>query len=1234
VVWCQNPRLIIPVGHNTFVNTAVFSSCNKYILTSSADKTAKVWNVSSGNELFTISSNNADINSAVFSKDDKEILTVSSDKMIRVWSSLTGNEILSLRDDSEPNIGQFNPNGNSILTASTNGIIKLWNRFNKKCVKEYEFKKIGKVKKIEFNNRGDFFITIFSDNSFSLWNINNENPIFVSYDSIYNICHFNTDTTIIQMYKNGSAKKWRVQNEKLILFNFATIQNQCLDSTLKLSFNKINNFSRYFSSEDFEPSGKYVISRENNNSIKFYEANSGILITDFLGDLNWLNSFNYSASSERVLIPTDSKSAKLVSLIKNKVIFLSGGLNWTKFSNFSKDGSLIAFGSYDGSVLIYNAENGNTVSKLESKINSTATTSLTILNNKNEILTASTDGYIKIISFANGKIIKKIKASKAYINSISISTSDSLVATTSDSVAKIWNLKTGEVISTFEHNNEVYDAKFSHNGKYLATVSFDSTIKIWNLSTGALKTTLHGHTGRVYQCEFLSDDSKLASASSDSSIIIWDLVKDTIKLKINGHTGSVNNLSIDNTNSRLATGSSDSTVKIWNLNTGELIKSLDNRTDWVEVVRFSPDSKLLATGSDDGLIKIWNIQSGSIIKTINSHSGWIWDIKFDSSGDKIFSTSSDSKIIMTNLKAEGTSITYYLSENDGWLSFDNFFRYDGSSNMIDKVYLLCDNEIVNLNQIKKELYVPHLLEIINAGISLDELKCKKINDLNICNGIPFVDIKNKISDSGLIEINVVDRGLNIESIEVFANGICQKTIHSNSFKRNNSNIKIHLQVDSLFLIAGLRNVISIRAKTDNNLFSEFKSISFFKTGRSRGAQEINIFAIVIGVSDYLGDGNSLNKGVKYAKDDAADISRIIKIASSKLLINPNEQLHLFIFNNSISDTDKTKVPLLNNIQLAVDSIARIATENDMIVFYFAGHGTIFNGEFKMLTAECFNKECQQGITSSLLSSWFNSSFIKAQKRVFILDACNSGRMFNDIVSIRADNDLLEKSAFEKELYEFGEYSGMVGIAASMDGQTAAENDFLGHGLLTYCLLNTIKKGTGLSHSNLLVFDNWFEASKNEMQTIGKTILDVEQDAQLFKIGNPNLLLGKISSLDQDSINLNYKKPRIISKILFFDAESNSDFLSLSNRVINEKLSILKKQGVVYSSVGESTNNLTVIYKLRDQRIKFTPVLFYNNTPINIKTISGDIKELDSLINKVLMEVGDTINNFYNKNDEN
>lgn len=73
------------MAHRSSVSSAQFSSDGSRIVTASVDKTARVWDASSGKEIAKLSGHESSVFSAQFSTDGSRIVTASYDKTARVW---------------------------------------------------------------------------------------------------------------------------------------------------------------------------------------------------------------------------------------------------------------------------------------------------------------------------------------------------------------------------------------------------------------------------------------------------------------------------------------------------------------------------------------------------------------------------------------------------------------------------------------------------------------------------------------------------------------------------------------------------------------------------------------------------------------------------------------------------------------------------------------------------------------------------------------------------------------------------------------------------------------------------------------------------------------------------------------------------------------------------------------------------------------------------------------------
>jgi WD40 repeat protein len=114
-------------SHEDSILSTAFSPDGRWLVTTSADRTARVWDVAAGRERFVLRGHLRGVTAAAFSPDGRWLATASDDWTARVWDTATGKEWLTLRGHQGPVVSAtFSPDGRHILTASGDGSARLW----------------------------------------------------------------------------------------------------------------------------------------------------------------------------------------------------------------------------------------------------------------------------------------------------------------------------------------------------------------------------------------------------------------------------------------------------------------------------------------------------------------------------------------------------------------------------------------------------------------------------------------------------------------------------------------------------------------------------------------------------------------------------------------------------------------------------------------------------------------------------------------------------------------------------------------------------------------------------------------------------------------------------------------------------------------------------------------------------------------------------------------------------
>jgi len=265
------------------------------------------------------------------------------------------------------------------------------------------------------------------------------------------------------------------------------------------------------------------------------------------------------------------------------------------------------------------------------------------------IASGSDDKTIKLWDIETGRQLRTLWGHVDAVWSIAFSPDGKkIISGSSDKTVKVWDVQTGrELESLTGHSKLVKTVAFSPNGRLIVSGSYDKTIKLWDVVGGRELKTFTGHANTVEAVAFSSDAKRIASGSSDNTIKLWDIETGKEVRTLAGNSGSILSVAFSPNGKLLGSSGDDKTIKTWDAQTGTEIKTLKGHDTRVWSIAFSPDSKLLAsgswpdqnrmsTGTDlNGTIKLWDLASGSEVRTLHGHSGWILSVAFSPDGQQI-----------------------------------------------------------------------------------------------------------------------------------------------------------------------------------------------------------------------------------------------------------------------------------------------------------------------------------------------------------------------------------------------------------------------------------------------------------------------------------------------------------------------------------------------------------------------------------------------------------------------
>ncbi len=990
----DKPELILQQGHSERSDGLVFSPDNRYLASASSDSTIRIWDAASGNELRVLSGHTGGVRCVTFSAGGQLLASGGIDGKVKLWDVASGKELTSFDGHKgRVNTVAFSRDGKLLASGGIDNAVKVWDVTAKTETRTLTGH-TGWVLALAFGSDNQTLVSSSADQTLKRWN--------VASGQVMQTATQQTPITCLAVSQNGEWLVSGSNNATVQLWRMPQLRAEPgfsfrFDAGRPIAVNFNANTTQVFAvsservSKRFDLASRLAtpLSAEPERTEK-YEAAA------------------FSSDGQRLAISAGTRDLEVHSFddFANPMM-LTSRANSVRAVAFSNDGRWMATGNQDTSATLWDVFAGRAVANFAG--NEGSITSVAFSADSQLLATGSRGGIVRLIEVVGAREIRKWQPHDGGVNAMVFTTDGKLVTGSSDQTIKVWPIEVqgagGNAITTLKQTKEINSVCISTDGKLLASGSADGVIKVYDTATWRELRSLSAHTGAVFALTFSNDGKTLASGGADKAIKLWQTADWQTTRTINDSASAIYSLAFSADDKLVAAGNSDGIVKLVDAANGSTKATLSGASGSANGLNFSDDANWLTSAHDDGSLRIWSTERSQLAATALS-----------------------------------------LRESSDWLVVTPEGLFDGSPAAWPQISWRFGQNTFSTAPVEiffNEFFYPDLLADVLAGkrpqpkeqiAQIDRRQPKVKVLIGNETSASAKPVLNERTVNVKIEVVEAAAGSGAQDVRLFRNGALFKVWRGDALKGHGSAM-LEAQIP---IVAGENRLTAYAFNRDNVKSADANRLVMGSEAlRRRGTAYI----LTVGVNRYSNPNYNLN----FAVPDATDFSE--ELRQRQTALNRFAKIEVV----SLFDQQATKA----NIIAAIEKLKTTQPE-DAVIVYFAGHGLAveprfyliphdlgYAGKRESLTPAAMKQVLRNSISDEELTSLFEG--VGAGQLLMVIDACNSGQVLESEETRRGpmNSKGLAQLAYEK---------GISVLTASQSYQAALENKELGHGYLTFALI--------------------------------------------------------------------------------------------------------------------------------------------------------------------------------------
>lgn len=332
------------IEHTLSIEALDFSIDNRRLVTGSQDGAAIVWDVETGNRLFTVTGHTGSVKALAFLEDDKTLISASSDGTLRIWETGTGNQqFIPIKHKRSIFCMAFSADRKMVAIGGVGNDVHLWNADTKNFVATFKTGHKNYVDTLAFSPDDKILASGSRDRKVELWDVPNHQRLSIldGYtDGIIEMTFSADGKKFASKSTDGTAHLWDLDTKKKTVL--VTPPNSGVNALA------------------FSPDSSLLVSGCSDEKIQLWDANTHQHIADSIVSPT-VHHLEFSPDGKTVVTGTQYGLILLWDVDTRTVIHQIRigdlmGARPTAFA-FTQDGKTLVSGCSDGTIFIWDLEN-------------------------------------------------------------------------------------------------------------------------------------------------------------------------------------------------------------------------------------------------------------------------------------------------------------------------------------------------------------------------------------------------------------------------------------------------------------------------------------------------------------------------------------------------------------------------------------------------------------------------------------------------------------------------------------------------------------------------------------------------------------------------------------------------------------------------------------------------------------------------------------------------------------